>query len=103
MGPRHVLGLALPVYLLVYDLVEDPTPESYRRLTEELRRLGGHSPLEGTWLVNLPGPPRELRDRILPLMGRRDRLWISGVRGGDFGGTNVAAGTAEWLERNPPG
>lgn len=89
----------MTTYTVSYDLMKD---KDYTKLTNELRRLGGHKTQLSLWLVNVTSTSAsDLLNHLKRFVDGDDRLWISELtKNHTF--SNALSGTIDWLKANPP-
>jgi CRISPR/Cas system-associated endoribonuclease Cas2 len=89
------------IFALTYDLNKEESSAAYKPLIDELRRRGAHRYQASAWLVNLNNKVEEVHAHFKRLMDANDSLWVSEVTS-IHSGTGLQAGTAQWLQANPP-
>jgi CRISPR-associated endonuclease Cas2 len=93
--------MMMTTYVLTYDLNKDETSADYKRLIDELKRLGGHRYQKSAWLLNLTNTAQEVHDHFRKLMDSNDSLWVSEFTR-NYAHSRSEAGTSDWLSRNQP-
>lgn len=91
----------MTTYVLTYDLNKDETSSDYKRLIDELKRLGGHRYQKSAWLLNLSMTSQQVHDHFKKLMDPNDSLWVSELTNLYYG-SGLMLGTVQWLKDNPP-
>jgi hypothetical protein len=89
----------MTTFTVSYDLIKD---KNYKRLTDELTRLGGHKTNLSYWLVNVNmASARDFRSHLAKFVDNDDRLWVVELTN-NHSFQNALAGTNDWLKANPP-
>lgn len=64
----------MPCYVVSYDL---NNRQDYPKLWDELKRLGGHRPLESVWFLNVDSPnSAHFRDHLADFIDQDDQLIV---------------------------
>ncbi len=86
----------MPLYLVSYDLNKE---KNYPKLWDELKKLGGHKPLESVYFLDVTSASATvLLNHLKKFIDDDDQLIV--VPFSDRPSTNRAkAGTKEWLDK----
>lgn len=85
-------------YTVSYDLIQG---KNYKKLWDELQRLGGHRTQDSYWLVAVNNTANELCQHLKNFVDGDDKLWVSELTY-NFQFTNANSGTNDWIAKNPP-
>src|SRR3546814_19677 len=90
--------VGMTTFTVTYDLIKT---KDYKKIWDELERLGGHRTCESYWLVSVNNTAKELADHLKKYMDSDDRVWVSELTKNHHY-SNAKAGTNDWLKKNPP-
>lgn len=81
-------------FLVTYDLIKD---KDYKRLTDELERLGSHKALLSVWLLDLNNTTVQVREHLTGFVDNDDKVFVSEMTvKPSF--TKAFKGTSAWLD-----
>lgn len=69
----------MPLYIVSYDLLGEPSIEAYEPLIRELQRLGAQEILRSEWALRASNTSVEIRDHFRQYLRPGDRILVTEI------------------------